>query len=109
MVPVVGSMKPAIMRNVVVLPQPEGPRSETNSPDSSSRSTPSTATESPKRFPMFRNASFDMSGGPVQHEIAADDAEADGRDDQGHHQQDGPEGRQHLEVPLLGQVEQHHR
>ena len=31
-VPAVGSMKPAIIRKVVVLPQPEGPSSETNSP-----------------------------------------------------------------------------
>ena len=27
-----GGMKPAIMRKVVVLPQPDGPSSETNSP-----------------------------------------------------------------------------
>ena len=32
MVPDVGSSKPAIMRRVVVLPQPLGPRNETNSP-----------------------------------------------------------------------------
>ena len=31
-VPDVGLMKPAIMRSVVVLPQPDGPSSETNSP-----------------------------------------------------------------------------
>ena len=33
-VPAVGAMKPAIMRRVVVLPQPDGPSSETNSPSS---------------------------------------------------------------------------
>ncbi len=32
MVPDVGCSKPAIMRSVVVLPQPEGPRNDTNSP-----------------------------------------------------------------------------
>ena len=31
-VPVVGAMNPAIMRKVVVLPQPDGPSSDTNSP-----------------------------------------------------------------------------
>ena len=31
-VPEVGSSKPAIIRSVVVLPQPEGPSSEKNSP-----------------------------------------------------------------------------
>ena len=31
-VPEVGGMKPAIMRSVVVLPQPDGPSSDTNSP-----------------------------------------------------------------------------
>src|SRR5215218_2790761 len=38
------------MRNEVVLPQPDGPRSEKNSPRSIAMSTPSTATKSPKRF-----------------------------------------------------------
>ena len=37
MEPVVGVSKPATMRSVVVLPQPEGPRKETNSPFSTSR------------------------------------------------------------------------
>ena len=31
-VPAVGASKPAIMRSIVVLPQPDGPRKETNSP-----------------------------------------------------------------------------
>ena len=47
MVPALGAMKPAIMRKVVVLPQPEGPSSETNSPSCRSRSMPSTAATSP--------------------------------------------------------------
>ena len=32
MLPAVGSSKPATMRSTVVLPQPDGPRKETNSP-----------------------------------------------------------------------------
>ena len=42
-------MKPAIIRSVVVLPQPEGPRSETNSPGASDREKSLTAVERPKR------------------------------------------------------------
>ena len=38
-----GSSRPAIIRKVVVLPQPEGPRSTTNSPFSTARSMPFTA------------------------------------------------------------------
>ncbi len=41
--PDVGSSKPAIIRSVVVLPQPDGPSSEKNSPLSIARSTRSTA------------------------------------------------------------------
>ncbi len=45
--PDVGSSKPPIMRRVVVLPQPDGPSSEKNSPSRTSRSMWSTATTSP--------------------------------------------------------------
>src|SRR4051812_22982013 len=37
MLPVVGCSKPAIIRKVVVLPQPLGPKKETNSPPSTVR------------------------------------------------------------------------
>src|SRR4029450_2017493 len=49
MVPSLGARKPAIILSVVVLPQPEGPRRETNSPGCSSRSKASTAVTPPKR------------------------------------------------------------
>ena len=42
--PLVGCSKPAIMRRVVVLPQPDGPSSVKNSPGGMCRSIPSTAT-----------------------------------------------------------------
>src|SRR5438094_1692991 len=48
--PASGRSKPAIMRSVVVLPQPEPPTSETSSPGWMSRESPSTATAPPKRF-----------------------------------------------------------
>jgi hypothetical protein len=45
-----GVSKPAIMRKVVVLPQPEGPRNDTNSPASTLRLTPRTTWLAPKPF-----------------------------------------------------------
>ena len=42
-VPPLGSTKPAIMRKVVVLPQPDGPSSTRNSPSGTSSVTPATA------------------------------------------------------------------
>ena len=60
-VPAVGGMKPAIMRSVVVLPQPDGPSSDTNSPDASSSEKSSTARNEPKFLPMFLRTSLLMS------------------------------------------------
>src|SRR5262245_35025795 len=48
--PAVGFSKPAIIRSVVVLPQPEGPRNDTNSPFSTARLKSMTAAVSPKYF-----------------------------------------------------------
>src|SRR6476469_624110 len=48
--PVSGCSKPAIIRSVVVLPGPDGPRSVKNSPAPTVRSTLSTATTSPYVF-----------------------------------------------------------
>src|SRR4051794_4979013 len=48
--PWVGCSKPAIIRSVVVFPQPDGPRKETNSPFSALRLKSSTAIDGPKRF-----------------------------------------------------------
>src|SRR5690242_11966438 len=93
MVPWEGSMKPAIIRSVVVLPQPEGPRSETNSPGASARLKSATASKSPKRLPMPMSASFAMSG-PPQHEVAADELEAERDEHDGRHQQDAAQGRE---------------
>ena len=58
MVPPDGGRNPAISRSVVVLPQPEGPRSETNSPGASSRLMSSTAVTLPKRQLRWRRASL---------------------------------------------------
>src|SRR5882757_9643674 len=42
--------RPAMMRKRVVLPQPEGPSSETNSPAPTWRSTPPSTVAAPKAF-----------------------------------------------------------
>ena len=47
MVPRVGCSNPAIIRRVVVLPQPDGPRNDTNSPVSIPRLKSWTATVPP--------------------------------------------------------------
>ena len=44
MAPSVGVSKPAIIRSVVVLPQPDGPSSEKNSPEAMEKSASVTAT-----------------------------------------------------------------
>ncbi len=43
-VPRVGSLRPAMMRSAVDLPQPDGPSSDRNSPSRTSRSSPSSAS-----------------------------------------------------------------
>ena len=58
MLPAVGFMNPAIIRNVVVLPQPDGPNRDTNSPGCSARSTPTTAGTDPKFLPRPINESL---------------------------------------------------
>src|SRR3954447_20611460 len=50
MLPLVGSSRPATIRSVVVLPQPEGPRSAKKLPCSTTRSSWSTAVKAPKRL-----------------------------------------------------------
>jgi hypothetical protein len=44
MAPSVGLSNPAIIRSVVVFPQPEGPSSEKNSPEAMEKSASATAT-----------------------------------------------------------------
>src|SRR5262249_25300407 len=56
MSPEVNSSRPAIMRSVVLLPQPEGPTRTTNSLLAISRLIPRTASTSSKRLITLRNA-----------------------------------------------------
>ena len=59
--PVVGVSNPAIMRSVVVLPQPLGPRNETNSPRVTSRLKSTTAAVSLKVLEMSVSVRNDMA------------------------------------------------
>src|SRR5262249_27379705 len=54
--PEVGSTNPAISRNVVVLPQPEGPSRQTSLPDSMRSETSSTTAAVPYRLVRFFNS-----------------------------------------------------
>ena len=51
--PLVGRSNPAIIRSVVVFPQPDGPSSVKNSPGGISRSMPATATKLAERLRQF--------------------------------------------------------
>ena len=50
--PLSGVSSPAIIRKVVVFPQPDGPRSPKNSPRSTAKETSATAAVEPYRFDM---------------------------------------------------------
>ena len=66
--PLVGCSKPAIIFSSVVLPQPDGPRSEKNSPRAIAKSARSTATKSPNslRTPSSTiTSSFKTATSPV--------------------------------------------
>src|SRR3954451_8718189 len=60
MVPEVGVSRPATIRSVVVLPQPEGPSSAKKEPRGTSRSRSLTAVNAPKDFvrSRIRNPSY---------------------------------------------------
>src|SRR5215470_978282 len=58
--PPLGYSRPAIMRRVVVLPQPDGPSRQTTSPAATSRSTRSTAVRSPNTLVTWLSAIVDI-------------------------------------------------
>src|SRR6266851_8329234 len=56
--PELAGSRPAMMRRNVVLPQPEGPTTEMNSPRSTASSMPRSASRSPNDFPRCEIASL---------------------------------------------------
>src|ERR1700719_310248 len=61
MSPALVSSSPAIMRKVVLLPQPEGPTSTTNSWSAMSRSMPCTTSRSANRFTTLLSVTCAMA------------------------------------------------
>src|SRR5258708_16618825 len=76
--PEVGSSSPAIMRSVVVLPQPEGPSMTKNSPSPTTKLDSRTATKSPK---ALRSSSTRISAMASIREMADDDEHRRARED----------------------------
>src|ERR1700729_3686156 len=62
--PGVGPSNPATSRSVVVLPHPDGPSSEKNSPPATCRSIASTATTSSKRLVSATNVTSPATAPP---------------------------------------------
>src|SRR4249920_2718673 len=95
MLPASGTRKPATIFNVVVLPQPLGPSSVTNSPGATVRSIASTAVSAPKRLVSDASCSAGSAmAGFLIEEIADTDEAAEQRDQRqrDQHRQDGDRG-----------------
>src|SRR5689334_16179912 len=121
--PVSGCSKPAIIRSVVVFPEPDGPSSVKNSPAPTFRSTSSTATTSPY---VFRHPSTTTSAAKklfqdVEPALELLVADRERHEDPDHVPVD-PAGEQHqslftrgggdarrLVSRLLGQLDRDHR
>src|SRR6476646_389547 len=73
--PAVGSSRPAIMRSVVVLPQPDGPSRQKNSPSLTVKVESFTATKSAKALCRFSTRISAMSA----RELGDDREEGDAR------------------------------
>src|ERR1700724_4374623 len=81
--------RPATMRKNVVFPQPLGPTTEMNSPRSTLRLMPRSASRSPNDFDRRAMASFDVMRGLIlgpRHEARFEPAEARRHDDAGDRQ-----------------------
>src|SRR6188474_1902686 len=76
MAPAVGVSRPAIIRRVVVLPQPDGPSSAKNDPDGTVRSRSSTATNEPNRLvtPLRTRSEVVLRSDPSLTRSRSDDA-----------------------------------
>src|ERR1700676_3261474 len=94
--PALASVKPAITRRVVVLPQPEGPRRTRSSPSATSSEKSSTARKSPKRLLTPSSVTVAISGplplhylGEADESIGDQEASAADRNLQRGHRGDG--------------------
>src|SRR3954463_12199158 len=76
MVPELGDSRPATIRNVVVLPQPEGPSRAKKEPRGTSRSSDCTAWKAPKCLVSWRSASPSYDDGSASASPLDDGASA---------------------------------
>src|SRR5262245_3694181 len=113
--PASGLRKPATSLNVVVFPQPDGPRRATSSPGSTRRSSPATAPTSPYRlwrpvrvtpgmWPSARGA-----GSAPAHDVAPEQALHEHDHAESHEQHEEPQDGDGAELALLLEIEDHHR
>src|SRR3954469_12318447 len=94
--PASGCSKPAIMRSVVVLPEPDGPSSVKNSPSPTTTSTSCTATTSPYvlRRPSARTSAANRALQDVEAALELLVADRERHEDPDHVAVD-PAGEQH--------------
>src|SRR5260370_12112784 len=78
--PASGSIRPAIIRSVVVLPHPDGPSRQMNSACSTERLIASTEATPLKRLVRFSNSRWAMSRSRVSSEAALGRAECAGKE-----------------------------
>src|SRR5664279_980425 len=107
--PAVDSSSPATMRSVVVFPHPDGPSRVTNSPASTRRSMPSTATKPPNARETFSRTRSDTTTIPLSEvaDVTLDQAKLNPPEQehqQHHHQADDADG---LGLPVLPHPQQH--
>src|SRR5215203_1275157 len=86
--PSVARSKPAIMRSVVVLPQPDGPKRQTTSPALTDREASLTATNSPYFLVIFLTSMVDISalyrseGDATQQMVLQEERDQENRDEE---------------------------
>src|ERR1700755_2780364 len=110
--PPVFCSRPATMRKVVVLPQPDGPSSVTNSPSLTRRSTPLTAANSPKLRLTFSRTTFDIASFPNASQRAdprLDHLELHPAEQQHEHHHDQSDDADLLRVAVRPELQQHDR
>src|SRR5215203_833692 len=86
--PSVARSRPAIMRSVVVLPQPDGPRRQTTSPALTEREASLTARNSPYFLVIFLTSIVDISalyrseGDATQQMVLQEERDQENRDEE---------------------------
>src|SRR5438093_3354280 len=109
--PASGLRNPATSRSVVVLPQPDGPRSATSSPGFTWRSRPRTAATSPKRLvsPLIVTPGTRLprhaSGFPRAQDVTAEQGLPEDDGGEGHREHEEAEDGDGAELPFLLEVE----